>query len=448
MKNSFFIFLFVGFYTCVNAQANLVMNPGFEEDSGCTNLVSGIAEGFCYYWSSASNDPLWYMNICANNYISPFNYVIIPKNLFGHEYPHSGVAYTCFGPYATYGGGQSFRQYLQGTLKDTLIPGKRYGIEFYLSKSEFLGYYRFCISNIGIAFTKNKLSYNTYEIIPEIPNFKNDTNNVLSDTLGWQKVEGSFIARGGERYFSIGNFDYNAHTKIFDCFNNGTSLYSPIGEIHYYIDDVSVIDTSIIDTVQLCMNDSLFLQGAWRKTAGIYYDTIAGMPYQKYLQPKTYASTHTNFFFEGVPTDSFKTGYFWSHIFSQKDTTFSIIMPSIHGCDSVLVFRLRDRSIGIANRPAYTNNDYVSLLIYPNPAEQFINIEVSSSQYLVSSIIIYDAIGRTTTTKVIQEETVSNKGINTTTLKINIKELNSGLYFVKVYDKNNRNIANGKFICR
>jgi hypothetical protein len=184
----------------------------------------------------------------------------------------------------------------------------------------------------------------------------------------------------------------------------------PFGELLLYR-RCSVIDTSIIDTVQLCINDSLFLQGAWRKTAGIYYDTIAGMPYQKYLQPKTYASTHTNFFFEGLPTDSFKTGYFWSHIFSQKDTTFSIIMPSINGCDSVLVFRLRDRSIGIANRPAFTNNNNVSLLIYPNPAEQNINIEVSSSQYLVSSIKSYLRCYRKDyTTKVIQEETTQTKG--------------------------------------
>jgi hypothetical protein len=445
MKNSFFILLFVCIYSCVNAQANLVMNPSFEEDSFCTAFYDGFYQRAVYDWKSPNRSAAYYINICANPYNNPDRQTTIPSNVWGYEFPYTGIAYAGVGLYAQLNDGFSYRQYIQGTLRDTLLNGNWYGIRIFISKAEI--YQRYCQSNIGIYFSKNDTFYNTEHNLAVTPQFQNDTNNGLIDTLGWQKIEGSFIANGGEKYLIIGNFEDNAHTKIFDCFNNGTNLHSPYGEMMYFIDDVSVIDTSIIDTVQLCVNDSVFLQGAWRKTAGIYYDTIAGMPYQKYVQPKTYASTHTNFFFDGIPTDSFFTGYFWSHIFPQKDTTFSLIVPSIHGCDSVLVFRLRDRSIGIESRPTFTTNDNVSLLIYPNPAEQNINFLISklaNKNTAGLKIEIYDAVGRN-----IKYDLLNTKSTNESTeFKINISNFSRGMYFVKVFDKNNRSIANAKFICR
>ncbi|MEI6311631.1 MAG: T9SS type A sorting domain-containing protein [Bacteroidota bacterium] len=444
-----FLFYFICVLCFINskiqAQANLVLNPGFEMDSFCTSLHDGIIEGAAYNWRSANLEPMFYLNICANQFNDIEKRTTIPFNFFGFQIPHRGIAYALFGPYANWNDGHSYRQYPKGTLKDTLVAGKRYGIQYYISKSEFWNYYRFCISNIGFYFSDTSIFYNNSDKLPLIPQYRNDTLNALSDTLGWQKVEGTYLASGGERYFIIGNFDDNAHTKIFDCFNNGADLTSPTGEIFYYIDDVAVIDTSLIDTVHLCLNDSVFLEGAWRKNAGLYFDTVAGLPYRKYIQPISYAETHTNLFFEGLPTDTFKTVYFWSRIFAGKDTTFTIVMPSVYGCDSIIFCRLRDKSIGIQNPIAYES---ASLKIYPNPSTDIINIDIK----LVSTknqktkdfkLFVYDMMGKQVncnfTLKNNTEANISYQG--------NINKLSVGMYFVKVYSPNNNTfIGTGRFV--
>jgi hypothetical protein len=413
-------------------------------------LQDGIAEKAVYYWGTNNRTSGWYMNICANQYNDPDKETTIPLNWSGYQFPKNGVAYVTFFPYANWNDGKSYREYLKGTLRDTLTSGRRYGIQYYLSKTEYWNYYRFCISNMGFYFSDTSFFYNNFEVLPLIPQYRNDSLNTLSDTLGWQKIEGSFIASGGERYFTIGNFDDNGHTKIFDCFGNGADLTSPTGEIAYYIDDVAVIDTSLTDTVQLCMNDSIYLQGVWRKGAGMYYDTVAGMPYRKYINPVSYASTHTLQHYIGKPgIDSFKTAYFWSRIFAGKDTTFRVTMPSVYGCDSVIICRLQDSStVGISEPSTFTNE--VSLLIYPNPSTEFINIEVSSIKYKDlrntddMKILVYDFMGQEVgLPRPLRSLAITVGGVS---YRLDISKLSSGMYFVRVIDKKNKFVGSGKFV--
>lgn len=58
--------------------------------------------------------------------------------------------------------------------------------------------------------------------------------SILSDKIGWMKVEWLYIASGGEKYITIGNFN-TASTS--DTLNVGAS--NP-GFSYYYIDDVYV----------------------------------------------------------------------------------------------------------------------------------------------------------------------------------------------------------------
>ena len=71
----------------------------------------------------------------------------------------------------------------------------------------------------------------------------------------------------------------------------------------------------------------------------------------------------------------------------------------------------------------------IQMLVYPNPAESILKIEVENCQ--VSLIQVYDTHGKLV--------------IETETLSINIQDLLSGIYYLKVALENNQ-ILNQRFV--
>ena len=433
------------------AQSNLLLNPGFEEDSFCTlvGAEDGLYAGCAKNWhvSNLNGGVSLYLNICSNEITSGLVFTRVPENSMGYEFPHTGVAFAGLGLYGKLGDNINQRGYNQGTLRDTLSSSKTYGISYFISQSDYMmGFlHKFCIDNIGFYFSDTSVFYSTWDTLPFTPQYKNEVGNILNVSNGWQKVEGKVNVQGGERYVIIGNFDNNQNTNIYDCFGNGADS-SDFGSLFFYIDDISIIDTSIIDTVKLCINDSVYIEGAWHKTAGLYYDTVAGMPYQKYIQPISYASTHTLIYFEGNVGDSVKTAYFWSKIFAGKDTTFSIVMPSVYGCDSTIVCRLKDKDVSIQSPVSYES---ASLKIYPNPSTDIINIDIKlaaikNQKTKDFKLLVYDMMGKQVNCNfVLKNNTETNLSYQG-----NINKLSTGMYFIKVFSSNNNNalIGMGRFI--
>ncbi|WP_439151247.1 T9SS type A sorting domain-containing protein [Winogradskyella sp.] len=67
--------------------------------------------------------------------------------------------------------------------------------------------------------------------------------------------------------------------------------------------------------------------------------------------------------------------------------------------------------------------------VYPNPATDYINVKLSGT-LIVSDIYLYDFTG-----KLIYQAEISNDNINlSTTTQIDVRSLNSGIYFVKLVD--------------
>ncbi len=85
--------------------------------------------------------------------------------------------------------------------------------------------------------------------------------------------------------------------------------------------------------------------------------------------------------------------------------------------------------------------------VYPNPASDIINIEVSRFKYQDIREIkfeLYDAIGNNVIGLCHSEARgVYDGEIN---YQLNINELSSGIYFIRILDKENKVIGNGKFI--
>ncbi|MCG3164583.1 MAG: hypothetical protein POELPBGB_00342 [Bacteroidia bacterium] len=220
---------------CINAEAqNLVPNPGFEEYITCpketgkrqTNLIS---------WTQPTSGAMDYFNRC-----SPTSGV--PLNTFGKQEPKNGDA--CIGLTLFH---EKHRSYAQAELKQTLIAGNTYHVEFSVSLSEKSKY---AIGNIGAYISAAKLESKSdgvlecFETIEENgskqiiaglckPQIRNASSGFISDTDEWITITGTFKARGGEKYIIIGNFFTSDGTKAMDM--GGKNLHA-----YYYIDDVAL----------------------------------------------------------------------------------------------------------------------------------------------------------------------------------------------------------------
>jgi gliding motility-associated-like protein len=226
-------FLQIAFFTSllfpfanIQAQTNLVYNGDFEIYDTCPEHISFPWDPelqHCLGWSFANWGTSDYYNTCA-----PLStYVNVPCNFFGYQQPYSGNAYT--GIYS-YTQNDTYREYIQSELSRCLLAGAEYYVEFYVSLADHSLY---GTNRIGALFTSYRPYWDGWDYIPALPQVANPPDRLISDTVNWYKISGSFFAQGGECYITIGNF--------FDWTETDTTepgLY--IESTYYYVDNVSV----------------------------------------------------------------------------------------------------------------------------------------------------------------------------------------------------------------
>lgn len=196
------------------SQVNLVPNPSFETYTACPNSLGEIYKAL--YWDQFNGSPD-YFNPC-----STISSAGAPNNGFGYQLPSSGDSYAGL---ITYYNAYLYREFLGVQLTTTLTISQKYFFSFMMCRGSdnlFVGY---STNKIGVKFTKVK-SY---------PNNINNSahfyiNNVITDTLNWVKVFGSFVADSNYQYLIIGNFFDDSNTNIT---NQTGGIYA-----YYYIDDV------------------------------------------------------------------------------------------------------------------------------------------------------------------------------------------------------------------
>jgi len=77
--------------------------------------------------------------------------------------------------------------------------------------------------------------------VPYTPQIVSPPNVFINDTLNWTLISGDYIAHGGEKYITIGNFKPYGMTDTLQVIhhNNYSAAY-------YFIDDVSVVDCTTV----------------------------------------------------------------------------------------------------------------------------------------------------------------------------------------------------------
>jgi hypothetical protein len=272
----FLLFFIVSIHFC-NAQFNLVNNPSFEQYSICPNSQNGLVNPT--FWYQPSNQAGVYSNACSNDtcFKVPYNCV----KSYNYQPARSGQALV----YLDYKNSFNERTYLQSQLIDTLKTGSCYYVSFFVNLPSTL---RYACNNNGLLFTNTPVYVDTnsysYGVLPAIPQVLSFGNPIVTDTSGWQKISSIYVAQGGEKFITIGNFKYDSQT-VFKSVN-----YTGFFSAGYMIDDVSVIPLDSLplkadagrDTTIL-LGDSVFIGSltnginhiAWYNSSGAKINTVA-----------------------------------------------------------------------------------------------------------------------------------------------------------------------------
>ncbi|MCW5907901.1 MAG: T9SS type A sorting domain-containing protein [Chitinophagales bacterium] len=220
MKKFRLLILLLSFSLFSCAQ-NLVPNGSFEEYQTCPASIIQI--GNYTNWIACRNTPD-YFNECA----PVSSDASVPSNIFGFQYPASGNAYAGFW---AKNGTSEYREHLGIQLSSNLQIGIRYYVSLKVSLATYPVNNQYCgVNKLGVLFSTT--TYNTLVNPSPINNYAHVyTNTIITDTLNWVSITGSFVADSAYSFISVGNFYSNSFTDSvqftgFEC------------NAYYYVDDV------------------------------------------------------------------------------------------------------------------------------------------------------------------------------------------------------------------
>jgi gliding motility-associated-like protein len=250
----------------VIAQPNLVNNYSFEDYNICPDGGGQICRANYWFQTAKTISPDVCQTIAGSDYYNSCSLffpqgVSIPQNFAGYQYPRSVEAYTGAILYNTIYGNY-YRDYVEGSLSEPLRAGKKYCVSFFVSLAEMSDY---SVDRIGCYFTNDSLFGNGFEYINVIPHVESPEVIFLNDTLNWMELSGIYIAQGGERFITIGNFRDSLETNL-QVTNFGIGQQS----VYYYIDDVAVWYCDEDESV----SEDLFVPNAFSPNADGNNDTL------------------------------------------------------------------------------------------------------------------------------------------------------------------------------
>lgn len=197
-------------------------NPSFEDYSACP-----CSDSYIHYaipWEGMNTAD--FFHACANQNTC---IVSVPENWMGYQIPLAGNGYAGCAVY-----GESFAnnpEYISVPLSVELITGAMYYLSFHVNLSDFSNV---AMKPIGAVVSPNRLVDlpldNLFDFETQV-----ESSEIIYDTLGWTKVDGCFVAAGGEKYLTIGNFSDASSMDTVRLHDSSLPDRS-----FYFIDDVSL----------------------------------------------------------------------------------------------------------------------------------------------------------------------------------------------------------------
>jgi hypothetical protein len=243
LGKTFLVLLWLIGIVSISKGQNLIKNPSFEKywgpdcSSGFSITPNDVFNGpppfDCHLqdWIRISETPdgFWYN---GGNF---------PVNELSHYiYPHSDSA--CVGGVFYIQNMPNLREIIEGRLTKQLITDHHYQFSIYVQLSDsfyWSGTGKIAgINSFSAVFSDTMIA--SYTDLP-IQNYTPQVqiNQMVTDTQHWVLLMDTFVAAGGEKYVSIGNFkqdgQFQSQVIITKIPNSARITY-------YYIDDVSLID--------------------------------------------------------------------------------------------------------------------------------------------------------------------------------------------------------------
>lgn len=227
------IFSLISFCNTGHSQ-NLIDNWSFEDTVACPPALGFIFNSVG--WSSYRSSPDYY-NACNIQTGPTQANVSVPQNVVDFQYARTGNAYSGF--LALNVNFPNAKEFLGTHLNQTLQVGQKYFVKFFVVKTtNHTPNYRtdVSISNIGVHFYTN--SYGGTNQAPTDNVSQVFSANIISDTLNWTEIKGSFIADSNYQYVGIGNFFDINHTNYIQ----NDTLYT---QAYYFVDDICISTDSL-----------------------------------------------------------------------------------------------------------------------------------------------------------------------------------------------------------
>jgi len=202
---------------------NLVPNPSFETYTMCPNSTSQLSYTGNWFISAGTTD---YYNSCS----IPGS-MSVPSNIYGYQNAYSGNGYVGLNFFSLH---SNYREPLSTKLSQTLVTSQKYYVSFKVALT-INNFESCCATNkLGALFSVNPFSSS---FPPPIKNFAHIfSNTIITDSLYWTSIYGSFTSDSSYRYITIGNFFDSLNTGIVD-YNNNYPL--TLGS-YYFVDEVRV----------------------------------------------------------------------------------------------------------------------------------------------------------------------------------------------------------------
>jgi OmpA-OmpF porin, OOP family len=222
-------------YYSLGQDNNLIENGSFESIKGKLKGLGGIENSEGWFSPSAAKADIF-------NNDTKIPEISTSGNKFGKEEPKNGDKYA--GIVAFSYGDKVQRSYISKEMKYPMQKGMKYCVSMYVSLAELSKY---ASNQLAFQFTNKALQQEKGAIIGP-SHILHLEKKVISATYGWEKICGTYIAEGGEKFVTIGNFTNNEGTKNE---KTGKTTYkgTPAIAAYYYIDDVNI---SLTDTKKQC----------------------------------------------------------------------------------------------------------------------------------------------------------------------------------------------------
>jgi hypothetical protein len=220
------LFLIAFISTNVLTAQNLVPNGSFEDTLACPQGYPDL-EGVCEAWLSYGGT-CDYLNNCSS--------ICGYQNQFGFQEPHSGNAYAGLLTYQKTA--LNSREHLGIQLSESLQIGTQYYISFYVCNA-----WNNLLTNIATDHIGALCTTYSYHLPDGLEQLQNEATifeeAIVTDTIQWTHIFGSFIADSAYSHLVIGNF---FDDSIIDTLNQPYQVVPQAS--YYYVDDVCLSNDS------------------------------------------------------------------------------------------------------------------------------------------------------------------------------------------------------------